>query len=58
MRNIISNNFTGIFNLQALESGFDFFFSVNGDVVTIIPETVECQGLDKITYSDEINKGF
>lgn len=43
MQKIISDNFAGMLALQETEKGYDSFFNINRDIVTLIPLTDDCR---------------
>ena len=54
---IISDNFSGVLNLQGKEKGYDSFFNINGKIVTLIPLTDDCRKtVHKLSYTDGSNE--
>ena len=57
MQKSILNNFSGVLNLQGLEEGYDSMFSVNENIVTVIPLDAECRKeIDKLSYLNKSNQ--
>lgn len=57
MKKIISNIFSGVLNLQGSENGYDSFFNVQENIITVIPMTEECRrAIETLSDNDDSSR--